>query len=60
MQTNNIYKTREEFAKELGMCTRTMIRKLKKNDFELPIRELLSPKTQMDIKVKLKIISVVQ
>jgi hypothetical protein len=51
-----MYKTREEFAKEIGMCARTMMRKLEKVGYQVPAYELLSPETQLEIKKALKII----
>jgi hypothetical protein len=51
-----MYKTRETFAQELGMCARTMIRKLEKVGYKIPPYELLSPQTQAEIKAALKII----
>ena len=51
-----MYKTREEFAKEIGMCARTMIRKCEKIGYRIPQYELLSPETQNQIKTLLKII----
>lgn len=51
-----MYKTREEFAHELGMCARTMTRKCEKAGYEIPAYEMLSPQTQLEIKAVLKII----
>lgn len=51
-----MYKTREVFAAELGMCARTMIRKLEKVSYKIPPYDLLSPETQTEIKAMLKII----
>ncbi len=50
-----MYKTRETFARELGMCARTMIRKLAKVGYKIAARALLSPEMQLEIKVALKI-----
>ena len=50
-----MYKTREEFAKEIGMCARTMIRKCEKVKYQIPAYEMLSPQTQLEIKTALKI-----
>lgn len=60
MNTENIYKTREEFAHEIGMCARTMTRKLRKLGFVLAKYCLLSPQEQYEIKIALKIIVAVQ
>ena len=51
-----MYKSREQFAKEIGMCARTMARKCEKVGYEIPAYELLSPETQKEIKKALKII----
>jgi hypothetical protein len=51
-----MYKTREIFAKEIGMCARTMMRKLDEARYEVPPYKLLSPETQEEIKKVLKII----
>ena len=51
-----MYKTREMFAQELGMCARTMIRKCEKVGYQIPPYDLLSPQTQLEIKAALKIV----
>ncbi len=42
------FKSRKQFAKELGMCTKTLMRKLKALKYELP-SGLISPNQQVEI-----------
>jgi hypothetical protein len=53
--SNNAYKNRQELARELGMCARTMNRKMKSKTFEIGHQGLLSPKEQAKIKKVLEI-----
>ena len=54
--TKQGYKTREQFAPELGMCARTVKRKLDELGFYLGSGKMLSPEVQHAIKVALKVI----
>jgi hypothetical protein len=42
------FKSRKQFAQELGMCTKTLMRKLRALKYELP-PGLISPERQVEI-----------